>query len=73
MPELPSLQDQVIQLEELVTHQEHLIQQLNEVLLQVRSDCDRMKTSFQEKIDRLESLAEHQLSDYDPDEKPPHY
>ena len=47
MPELPSLQDQVIQLEELVTHQEHLIQQLNEVLLQVRSDCDCMKISFQ--------------------------
>ena len=73
MPELSSLQDQVIQLEELVTHQEHLIQQLNEVLLQVRADCDRMKTSFQEKIDRLESLVEHQMSDYDPDEKPPHY
>tara|TARA_B100001123_G_C14515587_1_gene712149 strand:+ start:92 stop:313 length:222 start_codon:yes stop_codon:yes gene_type:complete len=73
MPELPSLQDQVIQLEELVTHQEHLIQQLNEVLLQVRSDCDRMKISFQEKIDRLESLVEQQMSDYDPDEKPPHY
>lgn len=67
------LRDRVIQIEELLSHQEHLIQQLNEVVLQLRRDQDRLRAQFQERIDRLEGQLDSQSSPYDPNEKPPHY
>ncbi len=63
----------VIQLEELVSHQEHLLQQLNNVVSELRSECDDLKDMFGERCDRLESLIENQSEGDSPDEKPPHY
>ena len=63
----------VIQLEELVSHQEHLLQQLNNVVSELRSECDDLKDMLGERCDRLESLIENQSEGDLPDEKPPHY
>jgi uncharacterized coiled-coil protein SlyX len=63
----------VIQLEELVSHQEHLLQQLNNVVSELRSECDGLKDMLGERCDRLESRIENQSSGDLSDEKPPHY
>jgi uncharacterized coiled-coil protein SlyX len=63
----------VIQLEELVSHQEHLLQQLNNVVSELRSECDGLKDMFGERCDRLESLIDNKSEGDLPDEKPPHY
>ena len=73
MSDLQSLQDRVTQLEELFSHQERFLQQLNEVALQLRAECDSLKIGFQERIGQLEAVVQSQSATCDPDEKPPHY
>ena len=67
------MRERIIRLEQLFTHQDHLLAQLHEELLQLRSEYDRFTAQFEARIGRLESLAQHGLPDFDPDEKPPHY
>ena len=73
MSEPRSLQDRVLQLELLVSHQEHLLQQLNEVVVQLRADTDDLRIRIRDRLQRLESLIERQAATPDPDERPPHY
>ncbi len=73
MSEEQHLRDRVRQLEELLSHQQHVIQQLNEVVLQLRDDHDRLTSKLGHRLDRLEVQIEDQASSYDPNEKPPHY
>ena len=73
MSEQRSLQDRVMQLELLLSHQEHLLQQLNDVVVQLRAEQDNLKAKFRERMQRLESIIERQAAAPDPDEKPPHY
>ena len=68
-----SLADRVTKLEELVSHQEHQFQQLNESVLKLVADHDRMKAALKQRIDQLESQLAGGSSEFDPDEKPPHY
>ena len=63
----------VIQLEELVSHQEHLLHQLSSVVSELRRECEGLKERLGERCDRLESLIENQSEGDLPDEKPPHY
>ena len=63
----------VVQLEELVSHQEHLLHQLNTVVSELRTECEGLKDRLGERCDRLESLIENQSEGDLPDEKPPHY
>ena len=68
------LNDRVIALEELLTHQQHLIQQLNDVVIELRGQLDGLASKQNEHEQRLKTLMESysQIED-DPNEKPPHY
>ncbi len=73
MPDNPSLADRVTKLEELLAHQEHQFQQLNESVLKLLVDHDRVKATLLQRIAQLETHADNQSASMDPDEKPPHY
>jgi len=69
----PSLAARVTKLEELLAHQEHQFQQLNESVLVLAADHERVKAALLQRISQLESQANDQSASFDPDEKPPHY
>ena len=73
MPDDSSLADRVTKLEELLSHQEHQFQQLNESVLKLVADHDRVKAALQQRIDQLESQIDGRGEAFDADEKPPHY
>lgn len=70
----PDLQDRVTQLEELFSHQQHLVQQLNEEVVNLRAVIDRLEYRHGVQEDRLKWLIDNRLTlDDIPNEKPPHY
>ena len=73
MPNDPSIADRVTKLEELLAHQEHQFQQLNDSVLELLADHDRVKATLLERIAQLETHADNRSESFDPDEKPPHY
>ncbi|MDA1053550.1 MAG: SlyX family protein [Planctomycetota bacterium] len=74
MSEMEPLQRRIVQLEELFSHQEHLVHQLNEAVVQLRKELTRVEAKCAEQESRIRSFAEHQMTERDPlDEKPPHY
>ena len=73
MPDDRSLEDRVTQLEELSSHQEHLLQQLNDVVVHLRTDFDVLLARMKSRIDSLEVRLNNLPSHDDPSEKPPHY
>jgi len=74
MTDTSSLEHRLIQLEELVTHQQHVLQQLDEVIVQLRSDADQLTKTILSQQDRIQWLAENATADQTPpDERPPHY
>lgn len=70
-----SLRDQVVKLEELHAHQQHVVDQLSEMIRVMRSDMDAMRTT----VDRLKHQVQFVQSSIpaEPrsleDDKPPHY
>ena len=67
-----SAQNRVAKLEELLMHQQHTIEQLNEIVIQLRGDLEKL----QQKIDKQEltiNEMETRFGDDLPHEKPPHY
>jgi uncharacterized coiled-coil protein SlyX len=68
-----SLDDRVMQLEELVSHQERLLDELNSVVVRLRAEHDAFRLNTKLQVDRLVSRFESQAGDAEPDEKPPHY
>jgi uncharacterized coiled-coil protein SlyX len=74
MPQEPSPQERVERLEELFSHHQHMVQQLNEVIVQLRTDVENLKARAARYEARLQQVADKQASlDDQPDEKPPHY
>ena len=76
MPDVDALQQRLIQLEELFSHHQHHVQQLNEVIVQLRDELDVLQTKYAHQQSRIESLQETQASSTSEtlaDEKPPHY
>ena len=74
MSETESLRRRIVQLEELFSHHEHLVHQLNEAVIQLRKELARVEAKCNEQEDRIRSLAEQRADERDPrDEKPPHY
>ena len=68
------LEKRVIQLEELYSHQQHLVQQLDEELVKLRSVIEKLEYRHVVQEDRLKWLIENRLTlDDIPNEKPPHY
>ena len=74
MSETEALQRRIMQLEELFSHHEHLVYQLNEAVVQLRKDLARVEARCAEQDGKIRSLAERHVTQRDPiDEKPPHY
>ena len=74
MSETEPLQRRILQLEELFSHQEHLVHQLNEAVIELRNELARVEAKCNEQEGRIRSLAEQQVTARNPiDEKPPHY
>lgn len=69
-----TLEERVTRLEEIHTHQQHLIDQLNEVVVGLRLDLTRLEKRYDEQQSRLKTLmADHSVIEDDPNERPPHY
>ncbi|MCA9245632.1 MAG: SlyX family protein [Planctomycetales bacterium] len=68
------LEQRVIQLEELLMHQEHVVQQLNSVVFQMRGEIGRLEAKLEEQVSRIQWKLDSNSEVRDPlDEKPPHY
>jgi uncharacterized coiled-coil protein SlyX len=74
MSETEQLQRRIVQLEELFSHQEHLVHQLNDAVVQLRRELASVEVKCKEHEGRIRSISENQESVREPlDEKPPHY
>lgn len=73
MTEVEALRRRVVQLEELFSHHEQLVHQLNETLVALRADHDQLRAQYLEQGQRLAAVADRQATPMDPNEKPPHY
>ncbi len=74
MSDVKQLQDRVTQLEECFAHQEHLVDQLNKVVIELRADIKEMESKNEEQRRHLKALLQHHsIIEEDPNEKPPHY
>ena len=68
------LQHRLVELEERFTHQESLLHELNNVIVLLRDDVDRLEA----KCDKQQQVLTWLLQNFggiedNPDEKPPHY
>jgi uncharacterized coiled-coil protein SlyX len=73
MSDLKTLEDRLTRIEELVSHQDYQVQQLNDAVLRMQTDFDGVKATLQEQIEKLESRVDERALTQDPNEKPPHY
>ena len=73
MSDLKTLEDRLTRIEELVSHQDYQVQQLNDAVLRMQTDFDGVKARLQEQIEKLESRVDERALTQDPNEKPPHY
>ncbi len=74
MSETEPLLRRIVQLEELFSHHEHLVHQLNDAVVQLRKDLASVESKCREQASQLRSLSDHQETARDPrEEKPPHY
>lgn len=64
----------VTRLEETVAHQQHLLDQLNDVVIGLRRELADLAKQSAEQQSRLKTLmSDHSMIEHDPDERPPHY
>ena len=74
MSESKAFQVRITQLEETVLHQERLVEQLNESVIQLRADFVKMAAENEERQRQVKWLTENNSIVEDRlDEKPPHY
>lgn len=67
------LEKRITQLEELVMHQDRLIQDLNHAVRELHDELAKRSRLVEAKVDRLEGQLEQLNEPFDPNEKPPHY
>ena len=66
------LQERLTRVEEQLMHQQHFVQQLNEVIIKLRAELDAATKKLQKSDQQIEWLLQKQEDDL-PNEKPPHY
>lgn len=66
------MEQRLIDLETRQAFQEDTLQQLNEVIIELRNQLDGLAQQLQVAQDRLEALEPNMVSTIE-DEKPPHY
>jgi SlyX protein len=68
-----SSDERIVELEWIVTHLRHDLEQLNQIVLEQRKEIDELKTLLLRLTDRIEA-AEAEPEARDPlQERPPHY
>ncbi len=67
------LNERIIELETKSSYQEHLIQELNEVIISQQKQIDALETSIQRMSDYLKNNQGSQLARPDEEVPPPHY
>lgn len=60
-------------IEEKLAYQEHVIQELNDVVYQQQKQIDRLELNFQQLVDKVKDELEAGPSESGVDERPPHY
>lgn len=76
MSDFERLQQRVLQLEELFSHHQLQVEQLNDVILELRGAVEKLETQVTIQQRRLEALQAREAnpeSDDPADHKPPHY
>lgn len=74
MSESESTHSRLNKLEEVFTHHQVMLDDLNEVIIELRSQLDRLQTQRQAMEATVQWLVQHQQASPDlPHEKPPHY
>ncbi len=72
-PEPPLDPRRITDLEERLTYQQHLIDQLNDVVLGQARQLERLGRELASYVTAVERLSQHAQGDDLPHEKPPHY
>ncbi len=67
------LNERIIELETKSSYQEHLIQELNEVVVSQQKQMDALEASLQRMSDYLKNSQGSQLARPDEEVPPPHY
>jgi len=67
------LNERIIELETKSSYQEHLIQELNEVVISQQKQIDALQASVQSMSDYLKNNQGSQLARPDEEVPPPHY
>lgn len=67
------LLDRVNKLEEVVTYQQQLVGELNEIVIELRTQVDELESRYAEFADRVKSSGTSASIIEDLPEKPPHY
>ncbi len=68
-----SLGDRVVRLEELVSHQQYLLEQLDQTIVSLQRQLDRVNRENKQELERLRAEITEQSGDDLPHERPPHY
>lgn len=67
------MQHQINKLQETVAFQQRTLDDLNEVVLQIRRELDQATRQLQQQKSKVQWLSENAATDNLPHEKPPHY
>jgi len=74
MPQAETPETRLNKLEEIFTHHQVMLDELNGVIIELRGQLDRLQAKQQTLENTVQLLVQHQPQSEDPrDEKPPHY
>ncbi|MEO1971677.1 MAG: SlyX family protein [Pirellulaceae bacterium] len=66
--------DRLTQVESLLAHQDDVIGQLNETVVEMRRELDRLNLQILRQTEKIEWLiTNHESRELPPNERPPHY
>lgn len=65
--------ERLTHLEEQFAHQQHTVEQLNEVVIELRGTVEKLEAAINKNHERIEELEEHEVTSEPADEQPPHY
>lgn len=66
-------EERIIEIETKVAHQEHTVQQLNDVVTEQAARISQLEDLCRALVDRLQSLSSNLPAATEQDERPPHY
>ncbi len=67
------MEDRIIELESRLAHQDHTLQELNDVITDQQSRLMQLETLVRSMADRLQAIGDMMPATSGGDEPPPHY